>query len=129
MAARSRLVVGALAAAATVGHTFYPAMVALASRGRAQPSAPPDPEVWPDVTVLVPAYNESNCIEAKVRDALANGYPGNVEVVVVADGDPETASHAEQRRSHGGHGPGTPGQVAGGQPGVLQDLDAGGGAQ
>jgi biofilm PGA synthesis N-glycosyltransferase PgaC len=96
MAARSRLIVGALAAAATVGHTFYPAVVALASRGRPRPPAPPDPEAWPDVTVLVPAYNEANCIEAKVRDALANGYPGNVEVLVVADGDPETASRAER---------------------------------
>jgi cellulose synthase/poly-beta-1,6-N-acetylglucosamine synthase-like glycosyltransferase len=82
-------------AAATAGHAFYPAVVALGSRGRRAP-VPADPETWPAVTVLVPAYNEANCIEAKVRDVFANGYPGDLEVLVVADGDPETAARAEQ---------------------------------
>src|SRR5579862_8645420 len=95
MAPRSRLTVGALAAAATAGHAFYPLVVALGSRGR-RPPVPPDPDTWPDVTVLVPAYNEANCIGAKVRDVFANGYPGALEVLVVADGDPETAARAER---------------------------------
>ncbi|HTT86526.1 MAG TPA: glycosyltransferase, partial [Acidimicrobiales bacterium] len=95
MAPRSRVTVGALVVAATAGHAFYPAVVALGSRGR-RPALPADPDPWPDVTVLVPAYNEANCIEAKVRDVLANGYPGAVEVLVVADGDPDTAARAER---------------------------------
>ena len=44
----------------------------------------------------MPAYHEVGCIEAKVRDVLANGYPGPVDVMVVADGDRETAVRAER---------------------------------
>jgi hypothetical protein len=46
--------------------------------------------------VLVPAYLEKTVIAAKVADVLANGYPGPLEVVVVAEGDTETAGLARQ---------------------------------
>jgi len=91
----SRLTIAALAALSCTGHVLYPAWLAYASRGR-RPATPPDPPSWPALTVLVPAYKEAGCIEAKVRDVLANGYAGPLEVMVVADGDPETAERAEQ---------------------------------
>jgi biofilm PGA synthesis N-glycosyltransferase PgaC len=95
MGRRSRLTVGTLLAAASTGHVLYPAWLALVSRRRqAAPGA--DPENWPAVTVLVAAYGEAECIEAKVRDVLANGYPGPLDVMVVADADVETAARAEQ---------------------------------
>jgi glycosyltransferase involved in cell wall biosynthesis len=43
---------------------------------------------------VVPAYLESGVIGSKVRNTLAHGYPGTLEVLVVADGDPETAEVA-----------------------------------
>jgi cellulose synthase/poly-beta-1,6-N-acetylglucosamine synthase-like glycosyltransferase len=46
--------------------------------------------------VLVPAYREAGVIGGKVEDVLANGYPGPLDIVVIADGDPETAAAAEQ---------------------------------
>jgi len=95
MARRSRLTVGALVAAASTGHVLYPAWLALASRRR-QPTAVSDPEHWPAVTVLVAAYGEAECIGPKVHDVLANGYPGQLDVMVVADADIETAVRAEQ---------------------------------
>ena len=66
----------------------------LASRRHAPPAVS-DPEQWPAVTVLVAAYAEAECIGPKVRDVLANGYPGPLDVMVVADADVETAARAE----------------------------------
>ncbi len=81
-------------AAASSGHVLYPAWLAFASRRR--PLAPvSDPVRWPAVTVLVAAYAEAECIGPKVRDVLANGYPGPLDVMVVADADVETAARAE----------------------------------
>ncbi|HVA02316.1 MAG TPA: glycosyltransferase [Acidimicrobiales bacterium] len=94
MGRRSKVTVGALGAAATTGHVLYPAWLAWASRRR-QAAAPTDPEQWPAVTMLVAAYGEAECIEAKVRDVLNNGYPGPLDVMVVADADVETAERAE----------------------------------
>ena len=94
MTRRSRLSTAALVAAASTGHALYPGWLALASRRRSAPRVT-DPVAWPAVTVLVAAYRESQCIADKVRDALANGYPGSLEVLVVAEGDIETAVRAE----------------------------------
>ena len=65
-------------------------------RGTAGPRRRRDPEQWPAVTVLVAAYGEAECIGAKVRDVLDNGYPGPLDVMVVADADVDTAARAEQ---------------------------------
>lgn len=81
-------------AAASTGHVLYPAWLAVASRRHSQPPVT-DPEHWPAVTVLVAAYAEAECIGPKVRDVLANGYPGPIDVMVVADADVETAARAE----------------------------------
>jgi hypothetical protein len=82
-------------AAASTGHVLYPSWLALASRRR--PLVPvSDPSAWPAVTVLVAAYGEAECIGPKVHDVLANGYPGQLDVMVVADADIETAVRAEE---------------------------------
>lgn len=86
------LVAGLLGVVAGSGHLLYPAWLALRTRGLTEP-VPPEPERWPAVTVLVPAYRESRVIAAKVADIEANGYPGALEVIVVAD-DPATAAAA-----------------------------------
>jgi hypothetical protein len=73
---------------------LYPAWLVVAARRR--PAAVvADPAVWPGVTVLVAAYGEANTIGAKVHDVMANGYPGPLDVMVVADADVETAARAE----------------------------------
>jgi hypothetical protein len=45
---------------------------------------PPDPEVWPPVSVVSAARNEASDIAASLSSRLADGYP-NLEVVVVDD--------------------------------------------
>lgn len=69
----------------------------VAGRGRRDPN-PPEPERWPGVTAVVPAYRESKLIEAKIDDLRANGYPGGLAIIVVAD-DPDTAAAARKTKA------------------------------
>ena len=82
----------ALVCAASAGHVLYPATLYLWTR-RLTDQTPPTPDHWPPVTVAVAAYLEEAVIAAKVADAQGNGYPGPVEVLVVAD-DEATAAAA-----------------------------------
>jgi hypothetical protein len=84
--------IGTLTAVAAFGHVLYPAWLALRTRGR-DDAEPPSPDQWPGLTVVVPAYRERAVIAAKVDDVTANGYPGALQVLVVAD-DAETAEAA-----------------------------------
>jgi hypothetical protein len=86
------LTIGLLAGIATFGHVVYPVWLAVKTRGKRDPE-PPSPAAWPGLTVIVPAYRERSVIAAKVADTLANGYPGPLQVLVVAD-DPDTAAAA-----------------------------------
>jgi cellulose synthase/poly-beta-1,6-N-acetylglucosamine synthase-like glycosyltransferase len=45
---------------------------------------PPEPERWPKLSVIIPARNEAERIEAATRSRLCAGYP-NLEVVLVND--------------------------------------------
>jgi biofilm PGA synthesis N-glycosyltransferase PgaC len=77
---------------AASGHVLYPAWLLASTRG-SRLAPPRDPADWPSVTVIVPAYRESAVIADKVADAEANGYPGALETLVVAD-DADTARAA-----------------------------------
>jgi cellulose synthase/poly-beta-1,6-N-acetylglucosamine synthase-like glycosyltransferase len=84
---------GAAVAASVAGHLGYPAaLLAVTWRRKVLPQ-PADSGSWPSVTVVVPAYRESAVMSAKVRDCETNGYPGSLDVLVVAD-DAATASAA-----------------------------------
>jgi cellulose synthase/poly-beta-1,6-N-acetylglucosamine synthase-like glycosyltransferase len=93
------LAVAALLAGAGAGHVLYPAWLAWRTRGgrgRAGPACHARVSATaPPLTVLVPAYREAGVIGSKVEDVRANGYPGPLDIVVIADGDPETAAAAE----------------------------------
>jgi poly-beta-1,6-N-acetyl-D-glucosamine synthase len=108
-------VVGALVAAASAGHVLYPAWLAwrtrgghgrgTAANGGTHVDTPTATDTLPALTVVVPAYREAGVIEAKVEDVRANGYPGPLKVLVVADGDPETAAAAERAGARALSGP------------------------
>ncbi|MCW8934254.1 MAG: glycosyltransferase family 2 protein [Gammaproteobacteria bacterium] len=40
----------------------------------------------PDITIIIPAHNEEQVIEAKIRNTLSLYYPGKIQVLVVSDG-------------------------------------------
>lgn len=73
----------ALAAAYTwAGYPLLMAVVARFTRLGQRAPAPP-----PKMTVIVAAYNEAGCIEAKLRSTLEQRYPSDrLEVIVVSDG-------------------------------------------
>jgi cellulose synthase/poly-beta-1,6-N-acetylglucosamine synthase-like glycosyltransferase len=81
-------------ASVSVGHLIYPVLLAAVASRRPKVPRPPCPAQWPAITAVVPAYLESGVIAKKVADLQSSGYPGPVEVLVVADGDPETAEVA-----------------------------------
>jgi len=84
--------VGALLVTAAAGPLGYPLWLLVSTRGR-DGRLPPVVDDWPLVTAVVPAYREQAVIADKVADLCANGYPGPLQVVVVAD-DPATAAAA-----------------------------------
>lgn len=63
----------------------YPVLMYVAAR--AFPRSVHAAETLPRVSVLIAAHNEQDCIEATVRNKLAQDYPADkLEVVVVSDG-------------------------------------------
>jgi cellulose synthase/poly-beta-1,6-N-acetylglucosamine synthase-like glycosyltransferase len=84
----------ALFGATTVyGHILYPIYIGLKSRGVVV-KEPEDPAVWPALSVVVAAYREAAVIGEKLDALAAADYPGEMEIVVVAD-DAATAEAAE----------------------------------
>ncbi len=64
----------------------YPLIVSLLARGKAKPRFAP-PEAWPEITLLIAAYNEEAYIARKIENSLALDYPRErLQVLVVTDG-------------------------------------------
>jgi cellulose synthase/poly-beta-1,6-N-acetylglucosamine synthase-like glycosyltransferase len=84
----------ALTVVAAFGHVAYPAVLLIRTRRLGDP-VPPDPGAWPALSVVVPAFRESAVIASKLATVTDNGYPGELEVIVVAD-DHATAAAARQ---------------------------------
>lgn len=83
-----------LALSVSGGHVIYPIALHLVARRKPLPEKTTTRVDWPPLTVLVPAYLETGVIAEKLRDIEANGYRGELEILVVADGDPATAEVA-----------------------------------
>ncbi|PWU24754.1 MAG: glycosyl transferase [Candidatus Rokuibacteriota bacterium] len=96
--ARPRGATLALLTVAAVGPVLYPVWLALRTRRLPDP-VPPEPREWPPLTVVIPAYRERAVIVDKIQNTLDNGYPGPLEVVVVAE-DAETSSAARATAAH-----------------------------
>ena len=58
-------------------YAVYPILIWQLSRWFGESSATPplEPEQWPELTLLIAAYNEEVVIEERVRNALAMDYP------------------------------------------------------
>lgn len=70
-------------------YLLYPAVViGISSLRRSSGSSEElnKPMAWPDVTLLIAAYNEERVIAGKLQNCLELDYPGKIEIVVVSDG-------------------------------------------
>jgi peptidoglycan-N-acetylglucosamine deacetylase len=65
------------------GRALIVGVLALIEKLRPEPAD--HPEYQPEVTVLIPAYNEESVIVGTVRSALASTYP-KLEILVIDDG-------------------------------------------
>jgi cellulose synthase/poly-beta-1,6-N-acetylglucosamine synthase-like glycosyltransferase/peptidoglycan/xylan/chitin deacetylase (PgdA/CDA1 family) len=82
------------------GRALVIGLLALAEKLR--PSPVDHPEFKPEVTVMIPAYNEETVIVDTVRSALASVYP-KLEILVIDDGS--TDRTAELVRANFGRNP------------------------
>lgn len=63
----------------------YPILLFILARLRPRPVRRHPFE--PHLSIIIPAYNEEESIQEKVRDTLANGYPREqLEIIVASDG-------------------------------------------
>ncbi len=70
------------------GYAFivYPGIVWLWSRLRPSYTLPPEPAEWPEISILIVAYNEERRLRRTLEHALATDYPANkLNVLVVSD--------------------------------------------
>jgi glycosyltransferase involved in cell wall biosynthesis len=81
---------------ASVAPVLYPLWLVVKSR-RLEPRQPPQPEAWPGLSVVVAAYLEREVIAAKVADLRRQEYPGELQILVVA----EDAGTADAARAAG----------------------------
>jgi len=77
------------------GRALIVGVLALIEKLRPEPAD--HPEYQPEVTVLIPAYNEESVIVDTVRSALASTYP-KLEILVIDDGSKDRT--AELVRAH-----------------------------
>jgi cellulose synthase/poly-beta-1,6-N-acetylglucosamine synthase-like glycosyltransferase len=74
---------------------FYLTFIML--RSRPQAGAPPEPDLWPKVTVQLPIYNELYVTKRLVEAAVRLDYPASsLEIQVLDDSCDETAQIAHQ---------------------------------
>jgi poly-beta-1,6-N-acetyl-D-glucosamine synthase len=80
---------------ALVGITYtyvgYGLLMTLLARWRARPVQ--QREITPTVTMLIAAYNEEDCIAAKIENALTLDYPADkIDLLVVTDGSTDSTN-------------------------------------
>jgi cellulose synthase/poly-beta-1,6-N-acetylglucosamine synthase-like glycosyltransferase len=65
-----------------------------------KPVPPADPAEWPEVTLLVAAWNEEDMVEAKVENSLQLDYPeGKLKLMWVTDGSTDATNERLSRYS------------------------------
>src|SRR5260370_36583596 len=83
------------AALIAYGYVGYPLLMYVLGRIRWQPNL--RKEIWPRVSLLVPAYNEGHVIKAKIHNCVQLEYPKDrLEVLGAFDGSPDSTGASIQ---------------------------------
>ena len=76
-----------LIAAIFILYTYAGYPLLLKWRKSYSPPGSVPPEIWPEVSLIIPAYNEEAVLRQKIENSLRLNYPkGKVKIVVVLDG-------------------------------------------
>ena len=95
-----------LLAAITAAYVLQVGAAALGFARVQRQAAPRAPDEWPSVSVIVPARNEADCIEACLEHLHACEYPEDrYEIVVVDDYSTDGTAARVQTRQPAGHPP------------------------
>ena len=73
-------------------YLLYPLLLWVISGWAPRPEAPSTPEVLPRVAVLIAAYNEADCIRARIENLLSLNYPA-LQIVVGDDGSSDETAN------------------------------------
>ena len=77
----------------------YPVLLFVLARLRPRPVR--RESITPSLTMIIAAFNEEDFTEAKIRDALANGYPSDrLEIIVASDGSTDGTVDLVRRVNH-----------------------------
>ena len=88
----------ALIAYAYVG---YPLLIYILGRLGERPTL--RKEIWPRVSLLVPAHNEGHAIKAKIQNCMQLEYPKDrLEVFVASDGSTDATARVIEEATHAG---------------------------
>ncbi len=87
-----------------IGYSYfgYPLLLMLLARNRSQPVDTVDEAVLPAVTVIIAAYNEETCIDARIQNLLSLDYPSDkLTALIGSDGSSDaTAAILEKYTEH-----------------------------
>lgn len=103
------------------GYVGYPLLMYLLGRIRWQPNI--RREIWPRVSLLVPAYNEGHVIKAKIQNCGELDYPSDrLEVLVASDGSVDATAESIEEATKAGRIRGVVYRERRGKAAVLNDL-------
>jgi len=89
------------AALIAYGYVGYPVLIYMLGRLREQRIL--RNEIWPRVSLLVPAHNEGHAIRAKIRNCMQLEYPKDrLEVFVASDGSTDATAKVIDEATHAG---------------------------
>jgi cellulose synthase/poly-beta-1,6-N-acetylglucosamine synthase-like glycosyltransferase len=111
------------AALIAYGYVGYPVLMYVLGRMRGRPNV--RNEIWPRVSLLVPAYNEGRVIKAKIRNCLQLDYPPDrLEVLIASDGSTDGTPEPIEEATRAGQIRGVVFRERRGKAAVLNDLVA-----
>lgn len=83
------------------GYVGYPVLIYILGRLREQPTI--RKEIWPRVSLFVPAHNEGHVIKAKIANCMELEYPKDrLEVFVASDGSTDATAAAIEEATAAG---------------------------
>ena len=77
-------------------YLIYPLLLKVLADRQGEKTTTDLPEQWPDVDVIIAAYNEESCIQARIENLLQQDYQGKLRILVGSDGSQDKTAQIIQ---------------------------------